>query len=255
MSKRVRGTWLLGALFGLAAVSGCQGRGGTAEPVPPTVPAQRAAQSFVHCVEIDGGGCVTNHPEFAAWDAFSLLGWLASGSPTSILEALPRELNHHASQRSIQQRFVRQVDDQSMVLRGAECSPENAAAFGELLPKLREAVQQRMTAMGIWGPDLEVVVDGLVEEARRGLADGYLIGMRCQSDPWRVYMATSKGESRFIVVGMLMELPEFLGGDSPARDASSGRLRSIHIGRDSQTMSAAVENAIHPWVQIPVQEF
>ncbi len=255
MSNCVRTTWLLGAVLGLAAASGCQGKEQTARPVPPTVPAQRAAQSFVHCIEIDGGGCVTNFPEFAAWDAFSMLGWLASGSPTSILESLPRELNHHGSQRSIQQRFVSIVDDQSMVLRGAECTPENATAFSELLPKLRQAVEERMTAMGLWGPDLEAVVDGLTQEAGRGLQDGYLIGMKCQSDPWRVYMATSKGEQRFIVVGMMMELPEFLGGDSVARDASSGRLRSINLGRNATTMSTALEDTIHPWVPIPVQEF
>lgn len=243
------------AALGTLVLGGCDKSQGEAGPVPPTVPAQRAAQSFIHCVEIDGGACVDNHPEFGAYDAFSILGWLASGSPTSILEALPRELQHHQTERSIQQRFVSIVDARAMRLRGAECMPEQAVGFNELVPKLTEAVEQRMTRMGLWGADLERVVGALAQEAREGLADGYLVTMRCQSDPWRVYMATTAKDGRYIVVGMMGQLPEFLGGDAPARDANTGRLRSIDLGRASPGVGTMADELVHPWVQIPIQEF
>ncbi len=55
----------------------------------PNDPAQqRAAQSFVHCVESSNSQCVSPAEQLSGWDAFYLLSWLGGGSPVAILEAL-----------------------------------------------------------------------------------------------------------------------------------------------------------------------
>ncbi len=225
----------------------------TAKPVGPGIPARRAAQSFVHCVEQQGAACVGYEDKQIAWDSFSMLGWLAAGSPTSILQALPSELGHHQNPRSIQARFVRKVDRNSMLLRGAECRADKATSFAELIPKLRSASQARLEAMGLWRGDLEAVVDQLSKEAGEGLSDGFLITMRCATDPDQLYVATTTQDERYIVVGMLMDLPEFLGGTAPSRDSSTGRLPTIVL--DSGSVSSVREGVVDPWIPIPVEEF
>lgn len=240
------------AIGAMGLSSGCKVEV-TTKPVGPGVPARRAAQSFVHCVELEGAACVGNEQKQLAWDAFSILGWLASGSPTSILQALPAELGHHQNPRSIQARFVAKVDRNDMLLRGAECRADKATAFAELIPKLRSASESRLDAMGLWRGDLEAVVDQLAKEAGEGLSDGFLITMRCATDPDRVYVATTTEEERFIVVGMLMELPEFLGGTAPSRDSSTDTLPTIVL--DTGSVSSVREGIVDPWIPIPVEEF
>src|SRR5262245_44246613 len=77
------------------ALAGCKAKTGEMRTVGPAEPAQRAATSFVHCVEAEGGGCITRDSKQSSWDAFALLQWLGAGSPISILQALRRELEHH----------------------------------------------------------------------------------------------------------------------------------------------------------------
>ncbi len=236
-----------------ALVAGCKGDGATAPPVGETTPARRAATSFVHCVEQNGGMCVRAEPKFGSWDAFAMLGWLSSGAPTSILAALPRELQRHQDPRLIQIHFVNQVDRNSQQIRGAECHVADTVAFSELLPKLRMSVEDRMKKMGLWGTDLQRVVEGLDQEAREGLVDGYLVAMQCETAPYELYVATASDEERFVVVGMLVELPGFLGGEAVARDSATLRLRPISLGR--RKLGFVDENAVDPYVQIPVEEF
>jgi hypothetical protein len=226
------------------------------EPRPPTEgePARRAAQSFVHCVETGGAGCIDSGLALGGWDGFSILGWLATGSPISILQALPRELAHHRDPRSVQRRFVDQVERHRDKLRGAECRPERVDPLDPMVPKLSQAAQTRLRAMGLWSGDLQGVVEGLGSEAGRGLAGGYLVSMRCLGDPWELYVATTTQQDRHVVVGMLTVLPEFLGGAAPSRDATTGRLRSITI-QDTDQMSLVREGDVDPWLAIPVEEF
>lgn len=217
-------------------------------------PARRAAQSFVHCVEQGGAGCVQSDPKLGSWDAFALLGWLGTGSPTSILSALPRELDHHRDARSVERRFVQQIDRQREPLRGAECRTERVDKLGPMVPKLVQAAQTRLTAMGLWNGELQNVVEGLASEASRGLDTGYLVSMRCHGDPWELYVATTSEEQRQVVVGVLTSLPEFLGGAAPSRNSSETRLTSIKVGGTSQ-MAAVQEGTVDSWIPIAVEEF
>jgi hypothetical protein len=236
----------------LALLGACKKEQETRKPAEGE-PARRAAQSFVHCVEQGGSGCVHNDPALGAWDAFSMLGWLASGSPLSILQALPSELEHHKSPKRVQRRFVEQVERQREPLRGAECRAERVDKLDAMIPKLEQAAQTRLTEMGLWSGDLDAVVNGLSDEAGRGLGGGYLVSMRCASDPFEIYVATTTQEQRQIVVGVLTMLPDFLGGEAPGRDAADGRLRGITIG--DATVGVLQEGTIDPWVVIPVEEF
>jgi hypothetical protein len=236
----------------LALIGGCKKEGETRTPAEGE-PARRAAQSFVHCVEQGGAGCVQNDPALGAWDAFSMLGWLASGSPLSILEALPRELDHHKSAKSVQHRFVEQVERQREPLRGAECRSERVDKLDAMIPKLQQAAQVRLTEMGLWTGDLENVVAGLADEANRGLSGGYLVSMRCAADPFEIFVATTTHEQRQVVVGILTVLPDFLGGEAPSRDTREGGLGGITLGGGK--VGVVQEGTVHPWIAIPVEEF
>lgn len=240
-------------LAAFMSVSGCEEEE-TARPVAEGEPATRAAQSFVHCVEAGGGDCVETVPKLGAWDAFSMLGWLASGSPLALLQALPRELAHHQDARSVQRRFVDQIDRQREALRGSECRSERVDKLDAMVPKLVSASQSRLTAMGLWSGDLENVVSGLASEAAGGLKGGYLVSMRCQGAPYELYLATVTEEQRQVVVGVLTVLPEFLGGTAPSRDSTSGKLRSISLGTGGK-MAVVSEGIVDTWIGIPVEDF
>lgn len=236
----------------LLSLPACKKAEETKEPTAGE-PARRAAQSFVHCVEQGGANCVQTNAKLGAWDAFSMLGWIATGSPISILEALPRELAHHQDGRSVQRRFVEKVERHRESLRGAECRTEQVNSLDAMVPKLEEAAQARLTTMGLWNADFQTVVGGLGTEASKGLGGGYLVSMRCQGDPWTVYVATTTEEQRQVVVGMLTVLPEFLGGAAPSRDAS-GQLKGKTLGDQGQ-MGVVLEGAVDPWINIPIEEF
>ena len=109
--------------------------------------------------------------------------------------------------------------------------------------------------MGLWRGDLEGVVNGLAKEAVEGLKDGYLVGMECVSDPYKVYVATAATDERFVVVGVMYDLPEFMGGQSPARDASTGRLRSITVGRNNGALRNVREGIVDDYLPFVVEEF
>ncbi|MCA9699311.1 MAG: hypothetical protein KC431_17430 [Myxococcales bacterium] len=247
-------TALLGAslMLGLGA---CDTKTTTTSTVGPAEPARRAAQSFVHCVESEGGGCVKRDPKQGSWDAFALLHWLGSGSPTAILQSLPRELEHHKDPLSIEDRLVVQVARFREPLRGAECRPESATPMSELLPKLVARAEARLQSLGLWRNDLSMVVDGLAKEANDGLSEGWLVHMTCYSDPYEIWVATAVEEERQVVVGMLTTLPSWLGGDTPSEELVEGRLRS-RTPSSSRTLGVIREGTIDTyWVPIAIEEF
>ena len=237
------------------AVAGCKNGGGEAVTVGPDEPARRAAQSFVHCVEGEGGGCVSRDPKQGSWDAFALLAWLGGGSPTSILQALRRELEHHRDLFQIQDRFVVVTARYREPLRGAECRPESATPLSELLPRVVSRVETRMQGLGLWRPELQQVVTGLSEEASDGLADGWLVHMTCYGDPYEIWIATTVEDERQVVVGMLTTLPGWLGGGGLDDERVEDRIKSRTLGA-STTLSVINEGAVDSsWIPLPVEEF
>lgn len=239
----------------LLAVVGCQTKTTTTRTTGPAEPARRAAQSFVHCVESDGGTCVKRDPTLGSWDAFALLEWLGSGTPTSILQALRRELQHHRDLLAIQDRFVAKAARFREPLRGAECKPESAKPFAELLPSLSARVETRLESLGLWREDLAGVVEGLSAEAEEGLGDGWIVHMTCYGEPYELWVATSKRDERQVVVGMLLNLPTWLGGTVPNEEQVEGRIRS-RTAATSTTLGVVREGTVDStWVPLPIEEF
>jgi hypothetical protein len=237
------------------AVVGCKQKTGEVRTIGPAEPAQRAATSFVHCVEAEGGGCITPDPKQSSWDAFAMLNWLGAGSPTSILQALRRELEHHRDPHAVQDRFVLVTSRYREPLRGAECKPESATPMTELLPKLTSRVETRMQSLGLWREDLENVVAVLVGEVEDGLADGWLVHMTCYSDPYDLWIATAKHDDRQVVVGMLTSLPTWLGGTSLDEERVEARIRSGMLG-NTTTLGVIREGTVDTrWLPIPIEEF
>lgn len=243
------------SIAALVALSGCKDKSTTAVTVGPAEPAQRAAVSFVHCVEQDGGACVTRDPNHGSWDAFALLNWLGAGSPTSILQALRRELDHHRDPLAVQDRFVALAARYREPLRGAECRPQSAVPIAELLPKLVSRVESRMQGLGLWRSDLEQVVDGLANEAEHGLGDGWLVHMTCYGDPYEIWVATTKRDERQVVVGILTSLPSYLGGHTPDDEIVEGRIAG-RVSGSSTTLGVIREGTVDTrWLPIPIEEF
>jgi hypothetical protein len=243
------------SIAALVALSGCKDKTTTAVTVGPAEPAQRAAVSFVHCVEQDGGACVTRDPGHGSWDAFALLNWLGAGSPTSILQALQRELDHHRDPLAVQDRFVALAARYREPLRGAECQPQSAVPMTELLPKLVSRVETRMQGLGLWRSDLEQVVVGLASEAKDGLGDGWLVHMTCYGDPYEIWVATTKRDERQVVVGILTSLPTYLGGHTTNDEVVEGRM-SGRVSGSSTTLGVIREGTVDTrWMPIPIEEF
>ncbi len=243
------------ALVALAALTGCPKTTTEARTIGPAEPAQRAAVSFVHCVEQEGGACVTRDPNYGSWDAFALLNWLGAGSPTAILQALRRELEHHRDPLAIQERFVVLAARYREPLRGAECQPESAVPMTELLPKLVGRVEGRMQKLRLWRSDLEQVVAGLAHEAEDGLGEGWLVRMTCYGDPYEIYVATTKRDDRQVVVGILPSLPGYLGGQPLSDEVVEGRIRT-RTPSTSTTLGVIREGTVDTrWVPIPIEEF
>jgi hypothetical protein len=252
-SSRFRMT--LSAIVACASLAGCKTTTTEAKTVGPTEPARRAALSFVHCVEADGGGCVQPDDKHGSWDAFALLHWLGTGSPTSILQALRRELDHHRDPYAIQDRFVALASRYREPLRGAECRPDSAAPVDELLPTLVKRVETRMTTLGLWRPDIEEVVESLAKEAGKGLDEGWLVHVVCEGDPYEVWIATAKEEERQVVVGMLTSLPVWLGGAEPSEEQLEGRMQARTSGR-STSLGVVREGTVEStWLPIAIEEF
>lgn len=243
------------SIAAVMALSGCKDTDTTLRTVGPAEPAQRAAVSFVHCVEQDGGACVTRDPSHGSWDAFALLNWLGAGSPTSILQALRRELDHHRDPFAVQDRFVALAARYREPLRGAECQPQSAEPMTALLPKLVTRVEARMQGLGLWRSDLEQVVTGLANEAEHGLGEGWLVHMTCYGDPYEIWVATAKRDERQIVVGILTSLPSYLGGGPTNDEIVEGRLGG-RVSGSSTTLGVIREGTVDTrWVPIPIEEF
>jgi hypothetical protein len=203
----------------------------------------------VRCVEQSGSQCVEGSEQLGAWDAFSVMGWMASGSPTSILKNLRRELGHHSDGRAVLRRFVATTETMREPLRGAECDAERVIELDPLVAQLAPATKQRLESVGIWNPDIERVIDGLYTESGR-LNGGYLVEMKCMGAPYGFYVATAVDGQRHMAVGILSGLPEFLGGNAPSREVVERSLQSttIDVG-----MEAITEGIVHPWLNFPVE--
>lgn len=220
----------------------------------PSAPAQeRAAQSFVHCVEASTSQCVQAAEQLAGWDAFYLLVWLAGGSPAAILEALPTELADHADPRQVQRRLVDEVERYAATIRGAACTSVSSQPIDPLVDQVAAVAAERLRKLGLWQGGMQAVSEGLVEEAHEGLGGGYLVRLDCERDPFRLYVATRERDGRHEVVGMTTLLPEVVGGDPPSRAVVAERLRSRALGL-SEASAPIVEGTVDPWLAFPVEE-
>jgi hypothetical protein len=171
------------------------------------------------------------------------------------LQALRRELEHHKDVYAVQDRFVVMTARYREPLRGAECKPESATPIAELLPKVVSHVKTRLESLGLWRPDFEQLVTGLVSEAEGDLAEGWLVHMTCVGDPYEIWIATAKQDERQVVVGMLTSLPAWLGGGPLADDHVEGRLHN-RTPSDSTTLGVIREGTVDTrWIPIRIEEF
>ncbi|RMG93665.1 MAG: hypothetical protein D6705_17930 [Deltaproteobacteria bacterium] len=239
------------AVLGLAA---CKPKEAPAPPRPdPADAAQRAAAAFVHCVEGGNAACIRTGLPHGAFDAFVLLGWLATGSPVAILDALSRELVAHSDPRTVQGRFVREVERLSGPLRGAECSPVGAQELAPMVTQLAQATKARLEAIGMASADMMRVVEGLAAEAAEGLEGAFLVRMSCKREPYQLYLAMVPEGPRYSAIGLMPYLPRFLGGDEAQIDAAQA-LRSKSLGI-SGAAAPVPDGTVDRYLPIPMEEF
>ena len=247
---RTGSTLLAAALLPLLALPACKPKDDAVRPPPPATEfPRRAAIAFVRCVEQSGSQCVEGSEQLGAWDAFSVMGWLASGSPVGILRNIRRELAHHSNGRAVLRRFVATTEAMREPLRGAECNAERVIELDPLLAQLHPATKTRLENVGIWNTDIERVVDGLLTESGQ-LRGGYLVEMTCLGAPYSFYVATAVDGERHMAVGLLSGLPEFLGGSAPSREVVERSLKSTKI---DPGMEVVAEGIAHPWLNFPVE--
>lgn len=247
---RTGSTLLAAALVPLLALPACKQEEETKRAPPPATEfPRRAAIAFVRCVEQTGSMCVEGSEQLGAWDAFSVMGWLAAGSPLSILKNVRRELGHHSDGKAVLRRFVATTEAMREPLRGAECDAERVIPLDELIAQLAPATKTRLENIGIWNGDLEAVVDGLQSESSR-LNGGYLVEMKCLSAPYSFYIATAVDGERHMAVGILSGLPEFLGGSTPSRQVVERSLKSTTLEVGTQGVT---EGIAHPFLNFPVE--
>ena len=221
----------------------------------PNAPASdRAAQSFIYCVEAKAGQCVEPADQLAGWDAFYLLTWLAGGSPVAILEALPRELADHADPRRVQRRFVGEVERYAATIRGAECQATGSRAIDPMIDEVATVAAERLRKLGLWKGDMQEIARGLVEEAHDELNGGFLVRLDCRRDPFTLYVATRERDGRHAVLGLTTMLPQAVEPQLPGREQVSERLRSRALGLNDAAASVN-DGVIDPWLRFPVEEF
>jgi hypothetical protein len=254
--RRIAASAAAAALLGAVALTGsCKKSGGTETPMAAGEPARRAAQGFVHCVEGGSPDCIASGLDHSGWDAMFLLGWLASGSPTAILEALPEQLRVHGDARLVQARFVRFVELYGWSIRGAECDTVGTpAALDGMIEEVRATATGRLQRLGLWGDDLREVVDGLAGEARDGLGGGYIVQMTCRGDPFELYLATALIGERHHVVGMAVQRPAFLGGGPSDGEHVPARLASRSLGLD-KAAAPIPDHWVDRWLPFGVETF
>ena len=241
-------TWMAAGM----AASGCnRGNEDTNKPIPETERPRRAAMAFVRCVESSGSSCVEASDQLGAWDAFSTLGWLAGGSPLSILRNLQRELTQHSDRNLVLKRFAADTKRFSQPLRGAECTPVKVIKLDPLLEMLEEKAAARLQNVGIWSGDLERVIKGLAEESR-GLNGGYITQLECQRDPYVFYVATAVDGERQFAVGVMATLPQFLGGSDPDRRSLDESRRGVAL---EGNVAAIDEVIVDTWIPIAPEVF
>lgn len=246
--------WLTRAALGLLTASTACKKDPPVVQLPNEPAPQRAAQSFVHCVEARTSQCVEAADQLAGWDAFYLLAWLGGGSPLAILEALPAELTDHSDPRRVQRRFVDEVERYAATIRGAECQAISTQPIDPLIDQVASVVGDRLARLGLWVGDMQSITEGLVEEAHDGLGGGALVRLECKRDPFRLYVATRERDGRHAVIGLTTLLPGFIGGDPPGREVVAERLRSRSLGLANS--SAPVPNGmVDRWMTFPVEEF
>lgn len=248
-------TWAAPVLLLAASLAaGCKPKNTDPPKVDPAEAALRSAAAFVHCVEGGNTACVRPGLNHGAWDAFFLLGWLADGSPPSILEALSRELVAHSDPKVVQGKFVRDVDALASPLRGAECDPQGGQPISPLIDQLQQAARERLGRLGMLSKDMEGVIQGLGDEARDGLADGYLVRMSCKREPYQLYLAAASEGNRYSVVGATVALPRFLGGDGASSVDPGKALRARTLGLTGRVAPVA-PGTVDLWVPVPMEVF
>jgi hypothetical protein len=247
-----RGRAQAGVLACIAA-AGCNRERSIPSALPDEEPSRRTAESFLHCVEAGNSACVAAGDNHGGWDALHLLLWLASGSPSGVLEALPRELYDHGNGLRVQERFVREVERYAGVLRGAECDSVASQPAAALVESASSAARKRLERLGMWQGGLADVVEGLREEAHASLDGGAVVRFDCARDPFRVYLATHERDGRMVVVGMTTSLAPEFGGDVPSRRDVDVRLTSAPLGLGSAQVPV-LEGAVDPWMPFALEE-
>lgn len=254
ISARSFRPWCLAPLFlGLTLASACKPAPVVVKLSDKSAP-ERAAQSFVFCVEARTSQCVAAADELAGWDSFYLLSWLGGGSPVAILEALPRELADHADPRRVQRRLVEEVERYASAIRGAECGAVSSRPIDPMVDRVAAVAQERLRRFGLWQGEMQDITEGLVEEAHEGLNGGSLVRLDCKSDPYRLYAAVRERDGHFDVIGLTTLLPTYIEVEPPSRDDVLERLHSRPLGLVTGT-SPIAEGAVDSWLSFPVEEF
>ena len=243
------------ALFLVAGVAlgGCNRGRVVDSSLPKTTPAARAADSFVHCVEVGTSGCVAPGENHGGWHALHLLLWLASGSPVAILDVLPRELDRHADPLAVQQSFVLEVERYAEALRGGECQSVATRPLPALVDQAARVATERLQRLGLWRRDMEAVIAGLGEEAHEDLDEGHMVRLDCGYDPYRVYLITRPRDGRIRVVGMTTTLAPVFGGDALDPRSVQTRLDGPTFGL-AGSQAPIPEDTIDAWLRFPVED-
>jgi hypothetical protein len=236
----------------VALASGCRAPE-IASPLPGVSAEQRAAQSFVHCVEGGTSGCVATGDKHTGWDALHLMLWLATGSPLAVLDTLPAQLAAHADPRKAQAAFVDEVERYAISLRGAECAANGSQPLEQVIERAAKLSATRLERLGMWRRDLAQVVDGLRREAHDELDGGHLVRMSCTYDPFRVYLVTRAHDGTTSVVGMTTTLDPSFGGDLPQRKNVRTRLASDALGLGGAS-APVLEGTVDPWMPFPLED-
>ncbi len=224
-----------------------------ASPLPTVSAEQRAAQSFLHCVEAGTSGCVVSGASHVGWDALHLILWMAGGSPTGLLAALPSQLAAHQDPRRAQKAFVAEIERYASAVRGAECAPDGSQPLAQVIDRAASLAGKRLERLGMWRTDLAAVVESLREQAHQELDGGHLVRFSCTFDPYRAYVITRTQDADTTVVGMTTILAPAFGGDMPRRKNVLERLRSESLGL-SRAAAPVLDGVVDPWMPFALEE-
>lgn len=241
-------------LLAALVVAGCKKEAKVTAPLPSKPPAMRAAASFVHCVEAGTTACAESNVDYTGWDAFYLLTWLSEGSPTSILRALPRELERHADPLEVQARFVDQIERYALDVRGAECEPTEMFEFGPLIDTAAQRAADRMTRFGLMAGGMGDVLQGLATQAHQGLDGGHMVRMECTYQPFRLYVGSAERDGAYEIVGMATLLPAAFDSKGVTPTMVDVRLESRALGLQG-AQGTVMTGTVDRWLPFPVEDF